>query len=418
MKFITTNKEMLRAYNWAVECAMGYVKEGYPVGPFYEAALPDRNGFCMRDMSHQSVGGHYLGLDEHNKNMIHKFAENVSESKDYCTFWEIVFDGTPYYGDYTSDDDFWYNLPANFDVVRTCYELYNRTGDKSYFTDPVNLEFLRISINEYIERWDRDSDGIVDRVDEDYNRGICSYDEHGKKGYMCALDTYVLEFAAFDAMAKIYGILGRYTESAKAREKAEWLRDGIYKNWWDNDSKFFVSKLNKDGSFGGQFSITNSGFPIRCNMVDDEHRVAQMDYIWKNSASIQIEEQTYLAELLWKCRRNEDAMTVISRITADGYPRREYPEVSYTTVENMVEGYMGIRPNFDENTIETKFGGAEGDIAEITDVPVFGGTVSVKHERADKTVFTNNTGKAVKWFCKTDGGEKIIEVADGETVEG
>jgi len=152
-------------------------------------------------------------------------------------------------------------------------------------------------------------------------------------------------------------------------------------------------------------------------MLDGEYLEAQMDYVWANSATIQIEEQSYLAELLWKCGRNEDAMTVISRITAEGYPRREYPEVSYTTIENIVEGYMGIRPDFDANTITTKFGGADGDVAEMVDVPVFGGTVCVKHEGANKTVFTNNTGKTVKWLAKTANGEKLIEVSDGETVE-
>jgi len=246
MKFTTTNKEMLRAFNWAHERATECVKEGNPVGPIYDAALPDRNGFCMRDMSHQSVGGHYLGLDAHNKNMIHKFAENVSESKDYCTFWEIIFDGTPYHDDYESDSNFWYNLPANFDIVRTCYELYKRTGDKEYFENPVNLEFLRISINEYIERWDRDGDGIVDRVDEDYNRGICSYDEHGKRGYMCALDTYSMEYAAYDAMAKIYNVLGKTEESKDARAKADRILDGLFKNWWNSEERHFVSKLNRD----------------------------------------------------------------------------------------------------------------------------------------------------------------------------
>lgn len=56
--------------------ALSYVHDGSdPVGYWYEAALPQREAFCMRDVSHQSVGAQILGLAEHNKNMFGKFAK-------------------------------------------------------------------------------------------------------------------------------------------------------------------------------------------------------------------------------------------------------------------------------------------------------------------------------------------------------
>ncbi|MFA6126609.1 MAG: hypothetical protein WC699_04845 [Bacteroidales bacterium] len=40
---------------------MSFVFEDDPVGPWYEAAEPGREAFCMRDVSHQSMGAHALG---------------------------------------------------------------------------------------------------------------------------------------------------------------------------------------------------------------------------------------------------------------------------------------------------------------------------------------------------------------------
>lgn len=41
---------------WAKEQALAYAFEDDPVGLWYEAALPGREAFCMRDVSHQSMG--------------------------------------------------------------------------------------------------------------------------------------------------------------------------------------------------------------------------------------------------------------------------------------------------------------------------------------------------------------------------
>ena len=49
--------------------------------------------------------------------MFLKFAQNISESKDYCSYWEINKFDEPAPVDFRNDKDFWYNLPANFDVI-------------------------------------------------------------------------------------------------------------------------------------------------------------------------------------------------------------------------------------------------------------------------------------------------------------
>ncbi len=85
----TSDARLAAAFAWARGQALAYAFEGDPVGNWYEAALPGRHAFCMRDTAHQAMGAHVLGLAGYTHNMLHKFAENISKSKDWCSYWEI-----------------------------------------------------------------------------------------------------------------------------------------------------------------------------------------------------------------------------------------------------------------------------------------------------------------------------------------
>ncbi len=69
--FTSSDKLLEESFNWAKKMALSYSHDGSdPVGYWYEAALPQREAFCMRDVSHQSVGAQIIGLTKHNKNML------------------------------------------------------------------------------------------------------------------------------------------------------------------------------------------------------------------------------------------------------------------------------------------------------------------------------------------------------------
>jgi len=71
---------------------MAYVnRRNDPVGPWYEAALPGRSAFCMRDVSHQLVGAQMLGLADINKNLLTKFVSAIAESRDWCGYCPLEF---------------------------------------------------------------------------------------------------------------------------------------------------------------------------------------------------------------------------------------------------------------------------------------------------------------------------------------
>ena len=234
-------------FRWAREQALRRARHQGPAGPWYEAALPGRDAFCMRDVSHHAAGAHFLGLDAHNKNMLLRFARSMAESRDYCCFWEITGDGGPAAVDYTDDRDFWYNLPANFDLLDACWRMYCLTGDEDYREDPDFQSFYDRTVREYIAVWDHDGDGIPDRdFDGVRRRGIPSYDEQkGMEGMAVAADLIAAQYRGFLSYGKLRAASG--PESAGWEEKASRLAELLASKWYDRENRRFYGAMDRDG---------------------------------------------------------------------------------------------------------------------------------------------------------------------------
>ena len=122
VRFTTTDTTLQRTFDWARDMALSYVHDGSdPVGLWYEAALPGRDAFCMRDVSHQVVGAALLGLDEHNRNMLSRIASNISESKDWE--WEWLSGHEEYPSEPVGDE------------IQECLKIWNK-----YSKDILHLE--------------------------------------------------------------------------------------------------------------------------------------------------------------------------------------------------------------------------------------------------------------------------------------
>lgn len=149
--FSSSIQKLNQGFEWAKAQALSYVWEDKNgAGKWYEAALPGRNAFCMRDVSHQAEGASALGLYEHTKNMLYLFAKSIAKERDYCGFWEITGEGLPCPDDYVDDQDFWYNLPGSFEVIVACYEQYLWTGDTDYLKNPVFTQYYSQTCEEQI----------------------------------------------------------------------------------------------------------------------------------------------------------------------------------------------------------------------------------------------------------------------------
>lgn len=420
--FTSSDKDLENVYMWAKKTALSYAHDGTDsVGYWYEAALPQREAFCMRDVSHQSVGAQILGLGQHNKNMFTRFAENISESKDWCTYWEINRYNKPAPADYLNDSEFWYNLNANFDVMQACLKMYEWTGDKDYLTDSCFTNFYDKSLNEYITRWKLEPENVMarprymnqpDNFDVNNNfhtcRGLASYVENFR-GLTMGVDLLASLYAGYNAHARIAALCGNEEQAQQDMLRALQYRDIMENQWWSEDSSYYQTFWTEDRKFyRGEgvpfilwFGVTENPDRIRASVKDILSRE------WN------VENLSAFPVLLYRLGYYKEAYDYM--VTLPQMDRSEYPEVSYGIVEGMVSGMMGVVPSASRNTIATCSRLPEGvNEAQIANVPVMDGYVTVKHTGRSATEIVNNTGKDLTWEVSFVGNCPQVEV-DGKT---
>lgn len=428
LQFNSANKELVEAFTWAKEKALSYAHDNSdPVGYWYEAALPYREAFCMRDVSHQSIGAEILGLGKHNYNMMLKFAQNISAEKDYCTYWEINRYDKPAPVDYETDKDFWYNLPSNFDVIFSTNRLYKWTGNMDYIENSDLKKFYALSLNEYIDHWELSSDMIVDRnrsmhlMDEGKktrfgnNRGIPTYNEGGRGHTLIGIDMTASIVAAYEAYADILLVRGEVNESNKFEEKAKLEQNFLDEFWWDSEKKAYRSILYEDNTFDYFMVGKDQAFLhylLYFDAIKDPQKINRLvgDY-QANYHKLIVELKSYLPIIFYENGLGELANNMIIELCSIDNQRRDYPENSFTVIEHLTRGLMGVNVNAATNTFTTLPCLEENeDWAEMNNIPLLSNTINVKHNGRSKTSATNVKGKPLKWLAQLPGAHKHLYV--------
>lgn len=437
----TSDKELAASFDWASRQALAYSFKSDAVGLWYEAALPGREAFCMRDTAHQGLGAQMLGLAHHTRNMLRKFAENISDSKDWCSYWEINRDNLPAPVDYQNDAEFWYNLPANFDVLDACYRMYVWTGDRTYLDDPKFVEFYRRTVHDYVDRWDLGLDRVMTRqrvmnvrgrLDQENrfqtNRGIPSYIE-GDRNFVVAVDQIAAEYAGYLAYARLQQLRGEEQESRKYFARAEEMKIFLNKTWWNPSANRYYSRVD----LNHKLTMHSADWPVLYYGAAESgsKSTAVLNALVQSigeKASIGIEDESHLPEVLYRYGRPDEAYNEIMDLTREGKNRREYPEVSYSVVGAIVTGLMGIELEAAEpEKALTQYDYVDGAVATLPrltaktqwaaleHVPVRQNEISVRHDGSTKTAFVNEKGPSLMWEACFPGTFTTL-VEDGKPV--
>ncbi len=414
--FTSTDKNLQKSFEWAKKTALSYSHNGQdPVGYWYEAALPKREAFCMRDVSHQSVGAQILGLVEHNKNMFTHFIENISESKDWCSFWEINRYDAPAPADYLNDREFWYNLNANFDVLQACFKLYCWTGDKDYVSSPAFVHFFDRTVSEYVDRWKLSPDSLMrrpshmnlpDKFDPGNNfhvcRGLPSYVEN-LPGITTGVDLLATLYGGFSAYSRIAALNGNNVQAERAYQHAQKYRNILEEQWWDTAHNRYNTALLNTGEF-----TRGEGVPyiLWFGATEDPERI-RASFTDILSSEWNAENLSHFPELFYRYGYNDEAYEYL--ISLPAMTRADYPEVSFGIIEGCVSGVMGFRPSYADKTVETLSRMKEKEEAEIKNISSFDGYMTVKHIGNDYTEIVNNTNIGLSWKASFLGEYPYIE---------
>jgi len=430
LRLSTSDPQLQRAFDWAKEQALHYVSSGQdPVKDWYEAALPGRSAFCMRDVSHQVMGAEALGLSSQNKSMLTRFAQGISAARDWASYWEIDREGKPSTADYVSDDNFWYNLPANFDVMNAALRMFVWTGDSAYATNPVFLNFYRHTVTDYIRRWQLEPRNVVSRprimnrhlasgkfVEA---RGIPGYTEE-RKDFNLGADLLAAEYRAL----RLYGELLRMRGSAGSPAfdaQAEGVAQILETRAWSSPAHHYYNALQQNGEGVG----TGDAFILYFGAATNpEHRKLALEELRRQTREEApgIEEQSYRPEILFHLNAPEEAYSQIVDLSRPDRKRREYPEVSYAIIGSIVTGMMGV------NVVPAESHGTDQMLArkvviqtlprlsihtseaELNNLPVRQNVINVHHLRNQSSSITNVSGPTFTWRASFDGSVPYLMV--------
>ena len=405
---------LVAGFEWAKQQALAYVFESDPVGKWYEAALPGREAFCMRDVSHQALGALALGLADHTKNMMLKFAANIAESRDWCSYWEINRYDRPAPVDYRNDGDFWYNLPANFDVIHSCYRIFEWTGDEDYLSHPDLLNFYRRSLTDYVRAWDLDADGLMESPEQNGYRGIPTYWEGEGPRALTGGDLIAAQYAANVAYARLMSLRDEPEAATAHAEAAERLRRLYNDDWWNPVLGRFYTSIIADGAFDTTLIPLLQILPLYFGIVEPGERREQLVETLSEGAIVEV--NAYLPEVYYQNGRNEAAFRYLMRQLDPGLPRREYPENPYTAVGTIVRHLAGINPIASEAVLETRPRLTSAvSWVHIEHVPLLNNQIAVQHRGLAETRLENQSGPAIQWRVVLPGLHHNLEV-DGVAV--
>ena len=435
LTFSTTDPQLQQSFDWAKHQALAYVSsEQNPVGDWYEAALPGRNAFCMRDVSHQAMGAQALGLSAQNKNMLYRFAQAVSASRDWAGYWEIDREGKPSSADYVSDDDFWYNLPANFDVMNAALRMFAWTGDATYITDPVFLNFYRHTVTDYIDHWQLGPNDILSRprimnrrlksgkfVEA---RGIPGYTEN-RKDFNLGTDLLAAEYRALRLYSELQRLRGFPADAPRLDSRAAGVAHVLEAQGWNSQERHFFNALQPGGGVG-----TGDAFVLYFQAATNPEQLkAAFEELKRQTGGPApgIEEQSYRPEILFQFNDPENAYAQILDLSRAGRERREYPEVSYAIIGSIVTGMMGVNvvpANTDhgvqtlaKNVVVQTLPRLSVHTAEVDlqNLPVRQNVIAVRHRRNQSSSITNVSGPQFTWRASFDGSMPYL-VVNGKKV--
>ena len=399
LRLESSDPQLDLAFQRARERALACVFTGDPVGEWY-ASNRDNRAFCMRDTAHENIGAALLGLYPHSRNMLRRFAASISSGRNWCGYWIITKDGYPSPFEYISDDNFRFALPANFDILRACWQQLMWSGDRQYL-DRVFTNFYDCTVSRYVADWDRDHDGVMEgRPDRP---GVYASFNQQAPILLTGADLVGAQYAGYLAYAAIQEIKGgpgslSQQIAQEYRSKAEGLRARFNAEWWDTGENRFRTGILPDGSWSLDYVAPCNVYPLKFGIPEDGPKVAAALDLMERRRPPFDSTYSYYPEVLYRYERNESAYRHLLEIADPRFSGYQMAETAYAAIGSIGAGLMGIHPDAPRSTVQTK-PRLPKDLAgvRLANVPVGANRIAVEHRAYAETRFTNQLGAPLTW---------------------
>lgn len=422
--------DLVESFIWASQRAREWVQTGRRADflPSYWAGLTDRPMFYSRDLAHQMLGGHLLGLDTENLAMLRHFAASATERRGWYPLWAFLFDGTPAAIDYHDDDDFVREIPAPFELVEKAVEQYRWTRDERFLRTPEISAFIRTTLTSFVQAHDPLGTGVAgERGSGQIFQGTATYNEVEHPPHLLvAADGIASQWAAHAALAGVAADAALDPEFARWNaERATALETEFAEGWWLAEHEHYTAGFTREGPVSG-FGLESTWFPAVKGLIRPGDRgTAHLDFLsacLEKSPPHNIEAFTYLPEAYLRYGRDEEALRWI-RFLAES--RADYPEVPFTHVAHIATGLTGLSVGPRDGDVRTRSHIPADAWLEVDQIAAGTSTIGVRHEGHEASELWVTAGSGVTWTSTwPDGrttrvdvpvGGRVRVTADGDT---
>jgi hypothetical protein len=304
--------------------------------------------------------------------------------------------------------------------------MYLWSGDRSYIEDPVFLNFYHHTVTDYVLRWNLDLAHVMTREtapqDPSHFRGDPSYGE-SRRDIALGVDLLATQYAGYRSYAAILAIRGDDGAAQMYVRSASDVKGLINRAWWNPAEGHFFEFLDKDHQFQG-----HAGADLLYRDVVDDGLKAQsaLDTLLKtmqDEPASAVEAESHYAEILYRYGDPDAAYAEIMDLTRPGRERQGYPEVSYSVIGAIVNGLMGINVEPDvpiEDLVQSKPFEmvvrtlpqltAKTTWAELRNLPIGNGSVTVRHDGERKTSLINQEKTDLNWQAEFPGSFATLVV--------
>ncbi|MEY9853222.1 hypothetical protein ABH923_002900 [Leifsonia sp. EB41] len=415
--FVSSSPLLNDGFEWARLRALEWVqtKRLSTALPSYWAGLTDRPMFYSRDVTHQALGAHLLGLDEENFAMIRHFARSATQRRGWYPLWAFTFDGEPAAIDYHSDDDFVREVPAAFELTQIALEQRLWTGEDRWLADSDLAAYYRRSLGDFVRLHDIRGDGVAGAHSaRDIFAGSPTYNEaQTTPDIQVAADGIASQWAAVDAYARI---AADDDERLAFTAEAARLRELFDLEWWDAGAQRYLTGFDPAGPVLGN-GLEAVWFPAVKGLIADPDRakahLSRLTDLLRTSPPRNIEALTYVPEAYLNYGEDDEARRWIHYLLES---RDDYPEVSFTAIAHLASGLTGLVPVAD-GAISTRSHLRDDEWAEAGTVRIGTAVVTIRHDGRNSSELTvHSSPSPIRWTARFgDGSVTTTNVPTGTT---
>ena len=426
LSIVTSDKTLEQEFNWAKEKVRSYVMTGksgvinkselfggegnVTYIPCYQAGYPFRSAFYIRDYCHQLSGAHLLGLQTENLSMLKAFLSTTTEARKWYPIWALNFDGSFYNVDYISDSCFVRQVPAVFELVEKAYEQYLWTANREIIENPMLWNAYTRMVTDFVTLHDTRLPNGIAEGDGSGNifNGTTTYNEFNIP-LIEAGDGIASQYQAYSAYASMLYARGEYSKSESYQKKAQQIKD-LFNQQWSlkvGDSNY-IRAITIRGERLTDFGRENSIFMPMKKIVtpsskNKEYLIYCHNMYKETDPSVQnIESLTYLpdtyfaynmVDIGWEWTKRIQSLGDKNHIVPLVGSNRNYPEISYTIISNVVENMLGFEPDAPNHAFST-ISRLPGEISYlgVNNITLGKHKINVLHEGNESTTIKHISG--------------------------